>query len=74
MREGDVLTVTKPDRLARSAAELLSIEADRPRGIVVSNTWGKPGAALRARSHLQAAGRIFWFMRKKLSGSYFALI
>ena len=28
MREGDVLTVTKPDRLARSPAELLSIEAD----------------------------------------------
>ena len=24
MREGDVLTVTKPDRLARSTAELLS--------------------------------------------------
>jgi DNA invertase Pin-like site-specific DNA recombinase len=28
MRDGDVLTVTKPDRLARSTAELLSIEAD----------------------------------------------
>ena len=28
MREGDVLTVTKPDRLARSTAELLAIEAD----------------------------------------------
>jgi DNA invertase Pin-like site-specific DNA recombinase len=28
LREGDVLTVTKPDRLARSTAELLSIEAD----------------------------------------------
>jgi Resolvase, N terminal domain len=28
MREGVVLTVTKPDRLARSTAELLSIEAD----------------------------------------------
>src|SRR4051812_28688748 len=26
MRDGDVLTVTKPDRLARSTAELLSIE------------------------------------------------
>ena len=40
LREGDVLTVTKPDRLARSTAELLSIEADltqarhRPRGPV----------------------------------------
>jgi hypothetical protein len=28
LREGDVLMVTKPDRLARSTAELLSIEAD----------------------------------------------
>ena len=28
MRESVVLTVTKPDRLARSTAELLSIEAD----------------------------------------------
>jgi hypothetical protein len=74
VRDGDVLAVTKPDRLARSTAELLSIEANRPREIVVSNTWGKPGAAPRAGSHLQAAGRIFWFMRKKLSGSYFALI
>ena len=28
MREGDVLMVTKPDRLARSTQELLTIEAD----------------------------------------------
>jgi hypothetical protein len=28
LRDGDVLTVTKPDRLARSTAELLTIEAD----------------------------------------------
>jgi DNA invertase Pin-like site-specific DNA recombinase len=28
LRQGDVLTVTKPDRLARSTAELLAIEAD----------------------------------------------
>jgi DNA invertase Pin-like site-specific DNA recombinase len=38
LREGDVLTVTKPDRLARSTAELLSIEADLTRrgiGLVV---------------------------------------
>ena len=28
LRDGDVLTVTKPDRLARSTAELLAIEAD----------------------------------------------
>ena len=38
LREGDVLTVTKPDRLARSTAELLAIEADlskRGVGLVV---------------------------------------
>lgn len=28
LRDGDVLAVTKPDRLARSTAELLAIEAD----------------------------------------------
>ena len=28
LRQGDLLTVTKPDRLARSTAELLSIEAE----------------------------------------------
>jgi DNA invertase Pin-like site-specific DNA recombinase len=28
LREGDVLMVTRPDRLARSTAELLAIEAD----------------------------------------------
>ena len=28
LRQGDVLIVTKPDRLARSTAELLAIEAD----------------------------------------------
>jgi DNA invertase Pin-like site-specific DNA recombinase len=31
LREGDVLMVTKPDRLARSTAELLAIEADLSR-------------------------------------------
>src|ERR1700712_4777276 len=38
LREGDVLVVTKPDRLARSTAELLAIEADlskRGVGLVV---------------------------------------
>jgi DNA invertase Pin-like site-specific DNA recombinase len=38
LREGDVLMVTKPDRLARSTAELLAIEADpskRKIGLVV---------------------------------------
>lgn len=34
LREGDVLAVTKPDRLARSTAELLTIQADlEKRGI-----------------------------------------
>ena len=42
--EGDVLTVTKPDRLARSTAELLSIEADlskRGVGLVVLSMGGE---------------------------------
>ena len=35
VREGDVLVVTKPDRLARSTAELLTIEAElTKRGIM----------------------------------------
>jgi DNA invertase Pin-like site-specific DNA recombinase len=32
LRQGDVLIVTKPDRLARSTAELLTIEADLSKG------------------------------------------
>jgi DNA invertase Pin-like site-specific DNA recombinase len=44
LREGDVLTVTKPDRLARSTAELLSIEADlskRGIGLVILSMGGQ---------------------------------
>ncbi len=44
MREGDVLTVTKPDRLARSMAELLAIEGDlskRGIGLVVLSMGGE---------------------------------
>jgi DNA invertase Pin-like site-specific DNA recombinase len=44
LREGDVLTVTKPDRLARSTAELLSIEADltkRGIGLVILSMGGE---------------------------------
>ena len=44
LREGDVLTVTKPDRLARSTAELLTIEADlskRGIGLVVLSMGGE---------------------------------
>ena len=44
LREGDVLTVTKPDRLARNTAELLSIEADlskRGIGLVVLSMGGE---------------------------------
>lgn len=43
LREGDVLTVTKPDRLARSTADLLAIEADltkRGIGLVVLSMGG----------------------------------
>ena len=44
LREGDVLTVTKPDRLARSTAELLAIVADlskRGIGLVVLSMGGE---------------------------------
>jgi DNA invertase Pin-like site-specific DNA recombinase len=44
LREADVLTVTKPDRLARSTAELLSIEADlskRKVGLVILSMGGQ---------------------------------
>jgi DNA invertase Pin-like site-specific DNA recombinase len=44
MREGDVLMVTKPDRLARSTGELLAIEADLSRrgiGLVVLSMGGE---------------------------------
>jgi DNA invertase Pin-like site-specific DNA recombinase len=44
-REGDVVMVTKPDRLARSTAELLAIEADLARrgiGLIVLSMGGQP--------------------------------
>src|SRR3954464_6041203 len=44
LREGDVLMVSKPDRLARSTAELLTIEADlskRGVGLVVLSMGGE---------------------------------
>jgi len=44
LRDGDVLMVTKPDRLARSTAELLAIEADlskRGIGLVVLSMGGE---------------------------------
>lgn len=44
LRDGDVLAVTKPDRLARSTAELLAIEADlskRGIGLVVLSMGGE---------------------------------
>jgi DNA invertase Pin-like site-specific DNA recombinase len=44
LREGDALVVTKPDRLARSTAELLAIEADlskRSIGLVVLSMGGE---------------------------------
>lgn len=44
MRAGDALVVTKPDRLARSTQELLSIEADLTRrgiGLVVLSMGGQ---------------------------------
>ena len=44
LREGDALMVTKPDRLARSTAELLAIEADlskRGVGLIVLSMGGE---------------------------------
>jgi len=44
LREGDVLAVTKPDRLARSTGELLTIEADltkRGIGLIVLSMGGE---------------------------------
>jgi DNA invertase Pin-like site-specific DNA recombinase len=44
VREGDVLAVTKPDRLARSTADLLTIEADlskRGIGLVILSMGGE---------------------------------
>lgn len=44
LREGDALAVTKPDRLARSTAELLAIEADlskRGIGMVILSMGGE---------------------------------
>ena len=44
LREGDVLCVTKPDRLARSTSELLTIEADlsgRGVGLIVLSMGGE---------------------------------
>jgi DNA invertase Pin-like site-specific DNA recombinase len=44
LREGDVLAVTKPDRLARSTAELLTIEADltkRGIGLIILSMGGE---------------------------------
>lgn len=44
LREGDVLMVTKPDRLARSTVELLTIEADlakRGVGLIVLSMGGE---------------------------------
>src|SRR5580692_11453239 len=44
MRQGDALVVTRPDRLARSTAELLAIEADlskRDIGLIVLSMGGE---------------------------------
>ncbi len=44
LRDGDLLVVTKPDRLARSTAELLTIEADlskRGIGLVILSMGGE---------------------------------
>ena len=57
-RDGDVLMVTKPDRLARSTAELLAIDVFRRGKRALAQNWCKELAflmALRAGAH--AAGQ-----------------
>jgi Resolvase, N terminal domain len=58
LREGDVLTVTKPDRLARSTAELLSIEADlTKRGIGLWPAWRRGNARSCSSASARASPR-----------------
>ena len=67
LRDGDVLTVTKPDRLARSTAELLSIEADlskRGIGLVVLSMGGE---RLTPATRSASSSRPSW--RAPLSGN-----
>ena len=55
LRDGDALTVTKPDRLARSTTELLAIEADlskRGVGLVVLSMGGERRDARNPTSKL----------------------
>lgn len=49
-REGDVVMVTRPDRLARSTAELLSIEANLTRRCIGLVILSMGGAALDTRN------------------------
>jgi DNA invertase Pin-like site-specific DNA recombinase len=54
-REGDAIVVTKPDRLARSTAELLAIEADlskRDIGLVIRSMGGEKLDTRNATSKL----------------------
>ena len=57
LREGDALVVTKPDRLARSTAQLLTIEADltqRGVGLVILGMGGErldTGTDKQAHAH-----------------------
>ena len=55
LREGDVLMITKPDRLARSTAALLAIEADLSKcgvGLVVLSMGGERLDTRKPRSKL----------------------
>jgi hypothetical protein len=71
LRDGDVLTVTKPDRLARSTAELLAIEADLSRrgiGLVILSMGGERLDCLNAASAALTAA-----MRWGTAGSAFGI-
>jgi hypothetical protein len=75
MRDGDVLTVTKPDRLARSTAEVLAIEADlskRGIGLAILSMGGERLDTRNPTSKLMLtilAGVATWNARSCWSGS-----
>lgn len=66
VREGDVLVVTKPDRLARSTAEMLTIEQDLTRrgiAILILSMGGQPFDTRNPTSRLMLtilAGVAMW--------------
>jgi hypothetical protein len=68
MREGDVLTATKPDRLARSTAELLAIEADLSKR--ASAWWCCPWAVKRLDTRNPTSKLMLTILNPTFSSSY----